>query len=75
MAVPDFNEVFEPLPPGLGLAHLKTEGVAMPYDPGAGPGRPLTRRERLAQRLEAIRDRLRWLPTRLWWAVFGDEYY
>lgn len=60
---------------GLGLAPLKTEGEALPYDRGAGPGRPLTLWEDLLCRLEAVRRRLRWLPHRLWWAAFGDEYY
>ena len=58
---------------GLGLAPLKTEGERFVYDSGAGPPRqPLPRWRR---RLDAVADRLRWLPTRLWWALFGDEYY
>jgi hypothetical protein len=71
----EFDAVFEPLPPGLGLAPLKTEGAALPYDPGAGPGVPLTRWGRVQRRLGKLRERLRYLPHRLWWAAFGDEYY
>jgi hypothetical protein len=60
---------------GLGLAQLKTEGAAIAYDPGAGPGKPLTRWGHRARLARAVLRRLRWLPTRLAWAIFGDEYY
>jgi hypothetical protein len=59
----------------LGLAPLKTEGEALPYDRGAGPGVPLTRWGRIKHRVGKVRERIRYIPTRLWWAVFGDEYY
>jgi hypothetical protein len=36
---------------------------------------PLTRWGRIRHRLGEVGRRLRYLPTRLWWAVFGDEYY
>lgn len=49
----------------LGLASLKTEGAAMPYDSTYVP----------PTKWQRLRMRLRRLPSRIWWAVFGDEYY
>jgi hypothetical protein len=60
---------------GFGLAPVKEEGAAMPFDPGAGPGVPLTWWGRFAHRAGKVRERLRYLPGRVWWAFFGDNYY
>jgi hypothetical protein len=65
----------EPWSSGFGLAPLKTEGEALPYDLGAGPGVPLTRWGRVLHRVEIVRERLRYLPGRVWWALFGGTYY
>jgi len=62
----------------LGLAQLKTEGEAIVYDPGAGPPlqwSDLPWQDRLMLRWGALGHRLRWLPDRLWWALFGTGDY
>lgn len=61
---------------GLGLAELKTEGAAIPYDrygPPPGPYVPPTRLQRLKTALGKLGRRLRELPERLWWASFGGD--
>jgi hypothetical protein len=59
----------------FGLARLKTEGEPIAYDTGAGPCVPMTRWEHFLHRIGKVRERLRYLPTRVWWAFFGDDYY
>ena len=67
----DFSKLGPPVeakltgPGMLGLASLKTEGEAMPYDTTYVP----------PTKWQRLRMRLRRLPSRVWWAVFGDEYY
>lgn len=58
---------------GLGMAALKVEGEPILYD--GKPAPKLTRREEKRRAVRNAFARLRALPARLGWALWGGAYY